>query len=151
MNFSWSNILSADESLQKEFSISFRYRNIFLLSTSVLALFVIFFSIFAAIFLFLLGLLYWYYLKKAKHYCFTNKRMVLVDSFLGQSVTSVDYNQITDVEVEQSFFDQSANWGTLVINTAGTHTPEVIISFIDNPLVIKKTLDEIRDKIKSSK
>ena len=150
MNFNWSKILSGDESLQKEFSISSRYRNIVLSLSAAASLLILFFNIFAAIFVFLLGLLYWFYLKKAKHYGFTSKRIILVDSFLGENITSIDYTQITDIEIVQSFLDQAAGWGTLTINTAGTHVPEVNLAFIDNPQGIKQALDQIRDNTKSS-
>jgi len=149
MNFNWSKTLAADESLQKEFSISTRYRNILFSLSTVASLIILFFNIFVAIFIFLLGLLYWFYLKKAKHYGFTNKRIILVDSFLGQSITSIDYNQITDIEIEQSFLDQTLGWGTLIVNTAGTHVPEINLTFIDNPQSIKQALDQIRDNSKS--
>jgi len=150
MNFNWSKILSTDESLEKEFSISNRYRNILFSLTTVASLLILFFNIFIAICIFLLGLLYWFYLKKAKHYGFTNKRIVLVDSFLGETITSIDYNQITDIEIEQNFLDQIAGWGTLIINTAGTHVPEINLTFIGNPQDIKQTLDKIRDNVRSS-
>ena len=92
-----------------------------------------------------MGLLYWFYLKKSKHYAFTNKRVILVDSFIGGNVISIDYNQITDIEITQSAIDQGGRWGTITINTAGTHAPEVNLSFIENPQAIKQSLDEIRD------
>ena len=104
--------------------------------------------IYIGILIFLLGGVYWLYLKNAKHYAFTNKRIVLVDSFLGMSSISIDYNQITDIEVEQSYVDQLGGWGNLIINTAGTHSPEVRLSFIDNPEEIKKQLDTIREAAK---
>ena len=150
MNFSWSKILSTDESLQKEFSISRRYCNILFSFSTVASLLILFFNIFVAIFVFLLGLLYWFYLTKAKHYGFTNKRIVIVDSFLGESITSIDYSQITDIEIEQTFLDQAAGWGTLIINTAGTHVPEINLTFIDNPQSLKQALDQIRDNVKAS-
>jgi uncharacterized membrane protein YdbT with pleckstrin-like domain len=150
MNFNWNKYLAKDEVIKREFSISPRFQAASLLLCIVAAISILFFNIFMAIFVFLMGLLYWYYLKKAKHYGFTNKRIILVDSFIGETVTSIDYHQITDIEITQSAFDQAAKWGTLTINTAGTHVPEVNISFIENPQGIKQNLDEIRDTAKTS-
>jgi uncharacterized membrane protein YdbT with pleckstrin-like domain len=83
-------------------------------------------------------------LKKAKHYAFTNKKVYLVDSFVGTNIASIDYTQITDIEIDQSLIDQLGGWGTLVVNTAGTHAPEMNISYVDNPQGLKQTLDHIR-------
>ncbi len=144
MSFSWTKYLAADENLEKEFGISIRYRTASLVIIVLIAIVISFFNIFVAIMVLLLGILYWYYLKRAKHYAFTNKRIILVDSFIGENVVNIDYKQITDIEVTQSFFDQIGGWGTLTVNTAGTHLPEVNISLIDNPQAAKQTLDQIR-------
>ncbi len=148
MNYDWSKILSPQEELQSEFTISTRYIQIVTSGIILLGIILCFFSIFAGIFIILLGGLYFLYLSRAKHYCFTNKRIVLVDSFFGTNITSIDYTQVTDVEMEQSAVEQYCGWGTLVINTAGTHAPEIRLPFIDNPQEKKIRMDEIRDKNK---
>ncbi len=145
MNFDWKKIIDPEEVIQKEFTISSRYRNAVSAVIVVIALFTMFVSWYIGILVVLLGALYWYYLKNSKHYAFTNKRMVLVDSLPGMSVVSIDYSQITDIEMEQNVFDQIGGWGTLIINTAGTHVPEVNLSYIENVQAIKQQLDEMRD------
>lgn len=146
MNFSWDKILSPGEIVRKEFAISKRF-SIMVLTISVLAAIVVALSsLFAGFGIFLLGFLYYLYLRVAKHYAFTSKRIILVDSFLGTNVTSIDYDQITDVEIVVSFAEQIAGWGTFTINTAGTHSPKISLSFIDNPQALKQSLDEIRDQ-----
>jgi uncharacterized membrane protein YdbT with pleckstrin-like domain len=144
LHFQWSSVLAQDEQIQKEFGISSRYLMAVLIGSVLGGLVVVFVVWFMGIFLFLLGLLYWYYMKKSKHYAFTSKRVVLVDAFFGMAVTSIDYNQITDIEITQSAIDQIGGWGTLTINSAGTHVPETYIQFIDNVQEVKKSLDEIR-------
>src|SRR5438874_646513 len=104
MNFQWNTVLAPDETIQKEFTISERYRNAVVALTIVVAVVVGTAVWYVGILTLLIGILYWYYLKKAKHYAFTDKRAVLVESFIGMSVTSIDYNQITDIEVTQSLF-----------------------------------------------
>lgn len=56
---------------------------------------------------------------------------------------SISYDQLTDTQVDQNIFDQLGGWGTIILDTAGTHVPEVHLSFIDDPQSIKKTLDQI--------
>ncbi len=145
MNYDWTKILAPDETLEKEFGVSPFYIQCVFILAIVVAVIVMFGQVFAGIFVLLLGVLYCYYLKKAKHYAFTKKRMILVDSFLGENITSVDYTQITDVTVEQSLFDELGKWGTIIINTAGTNASSMRLSFIANPQDVKKTLDMIRD------
>jgi len=146
MSFQWNTILAPEEVVQRDFTISLQYRNIVVGFILIAGIVVFFQSFYIGIVIVLLGGLYWLYLSNAKHYAFTDKRVVLVDSFFGKSVVSIDYKQITDIEVYQSAMDQLGGWGTLVINTAGTHVPEVRISFLANVDAVKQQLDEIRDK-----
>ena len=145
MSYNWGNILSPQEKIQMEFSLSPRYLIIILCGSILLSIIVAFFSFIAAVFILLLGLLYWVYLRKAKRYCFTDKRIIMVDSFFGTSSISIDYTQITDIETDQSFFDRLGGWGTLTINTAGTNAPQTSISYVESPQQIKQRLDQIRD------
>lgn len=146
VQFNWKTVLAPDEMLQKEFAVSLRFLQLLLAATIVGSIVVCFANIFAGIIVLLSGVVYCFYLYKAKHYALTDKRMVLVESFLGETITSVDYSQITDIEIEQSVIDQMGGWGAMVINTAGTHVPEIRLSFIDQPQQIKQNLDMIRDK-----
>lgn len=149
MHFTWENILAPEEVLKKEFTISKRYRMIILAGAILLGLAAIIStsSLLIGITIFLLGIIYWIYITKAKHYAFTNKRIILVDFFIGITTISIDYDKITDIEIEQSFVEQIGGWGTIILNTAGTNSPQFILPFIDNPAVLKKELDGIRDTI----
>lgn len=143
MNYLWDKLLAPEEKLQKEFTISSRYRTIIVSLIAVGGIIICFQSIFAGILFFLLDSLYWWYLKTAKHYAFTNKRIILVESFINKNIMSISYDQLTDTEVDQNIFDQLGGWGTIILDTAGTHVPQVHLSFIDDPHSIKKTLDQI--------
>jgi len=151
MQYNWEKILAPEEVLQKEFTISKRYWILILGGAILLAVAAIIStsSFPIGITILLLGLIYWIYLTKAKHYAYTNKRVVLVDSFIGTTVISVDYDKITDIEMEQSFVEQIGGWGTIILNTAGTRAPEILLPFIDNPAVLKQELDSIRDTVHS--
>lgn len=148
MNYDWNKILSPDEQLQAEFTISTKYIQAITTAILIVGIIACFVSIYAGILVIILGGVYFLYLSRAKHYCFTNKRIVLVDSFFGVSITSIDYSQVTDIEVEQSVIDQFGGWGTLTINTAGNNSPAFRLSFVENPQDKKAKMDEIRDKNK---
>ena len=150
MNFSWEKILSSDEVVKKEFSISNKFATIILVITIFAAALVAFSVPLIGILIALLGFFYWFYLTRAKHYAFTTKRVVIVDSFLSLSTLSVDYDKITDVQVEQSFVEQLIGIGTFVVNTASTHAPQAKLPFVDNPAQLKQALDEIRDPEKQT-
>src|SRR5258706_1682993 len=122
MHYDWSKIISPDETIEKEFGVSPFYLMCVLVFCIILAVISGLVGFYGGIGIFLLGLLYWFYLKKAKHYAFTKKRVILVDAFLGINITSVDYSQITDITVEQSVIDLVGKWGTIGINTAGRHS-----------------------------
>jgi len=130
--------------IKKEFTISSKYRSIILMSALFFGILTGTQSVYAGLGVFLLIIIYWFYLTSGKHFAFTNKRIILVDSFLGKNIKSIDFGQITDIEVQQSFIEQLAGWGTLLVNTAGTHSSKIHVSFIDNPIVVKKDLDQIR-------
>jgi uncharacterized membrane protein YdbT with pleckstrin-like domain len=145
MLYNWTTLLAPEETVENEFVVSNTYRLLSLIALLAGGIFTMFVVIYAGILIVLLGILYWFYLGKAKHYAFTKKRVILVESFFGTTVTSVDYAQITDITIDQNAFDQIGGWGTILISTAGTNTPQIRLSFIDNPLQVKQQLDTIRD------
>jgi uncharacterized membrane protein YdbT with pleckstrin-like domain len=145
--YNWSKIFAPEETMQKEFGVSSLYLNALLACALLVGIAICFVSVYAGILLFVLLVLFWFYMKKAKHYAFTNKRLILVDALIGENVVSVDYNQITDITLEQSVIGQIGKWGTIIINTAGNNAPSYTLSFIHNPQEIKQALDAIRDTL----
>ena len=144
----WNKIISPGEEVKFEFSLGKRYislAKVFLIGLGIPLLFfhglgmiLIFFGFFWAL-----------YLRRSNNYAFTNRRILVLRGWLSTNLTSIDYDKITDVRVEQSFFDKVIfKTGNLIINTAGTPFPEIILTFIENPYEIKQELDEIREKVK---
>lgn len=145
MQFNWKKTLSPGEEIRREFGISKTYSTAVLILTVLIAVLTWSSSIFAGTTVIILGLVYWIYITHSKHYAFTNKRIVLVDFFLGLSTISIDYNQITDIQIEQSFVEQILGFGTFIVNTSSTHTPQTKLPFVSSPSELKQTLDQIRD------
>lgn len=143
MNYQWDKLLTPEEKLLKEFTISSRYRNIIVTLIAIGGIIISFQNILSGILFFVLDAIYWWYLKTAKHYAFTNKRVILVESFINKNIISIYFNQLTDMQIDQNIFDQLGGWGTITFDTAGTHVPEIQLTLIDDPQAVKKTLDQI--------
>lgn len=139
----WRKVLAPNEEIKYEFSIGKKYRYFWLILLSIIGLITI---TFGGIFLILFALFYFgWYLKVANAYAFTNKRVLVHKGWLSTHLISIDYDKITDITVREPFIDRLiTKTGHLVINTAGTGFPELILIHIETPYEVKKKLDEIR-------
>lgn len=147
----WKKVLNPDEKVEYEFSIGNRYKMFYLILCCIIGVILLFSSSYfigiiiigAAIFHFV------FYLKWANAYAFTNKRIVIYRGWLSTELTSIDYDKITDVIVEEPIVDKLiTSTGHLIINTAGAGFSELKqnqkLEHIENPYETKKKLDEIR-------
>lgn len=143
----WAKILSPNEEIKYEFSIGDRYLKIGLIAGCVWGVILLFLISWLGIIVILTcGFYYGWYLKEANKYAFTDKRVLIHRGWLSTNLISVDYNKITDIEVQEPFLDRVFyKTGSLLINTAGTTFKEIVLKHIKNPYEIKKKLDELRD------
>ena len=142
----WNKILSPGEEIKFEFSLGKRYICLAKVFFSVLGIPLLFFYGLGIIFI-LFGTFWAWYLRRSNNYAFTNRRILILKGWLSTNLTSIDYDKITDVRVEQPFFDRVfLKTGILIINTAGTTAQEIILTLIENPYQVKQKLDEIREK-----
>lgn len=147
----WKKLLSPNEKVKYEFSISKKYR-VFCATLGSLAgvallmvppYFIGILVIPASIFFF------GFYLKQWNAYAFTNKRIIIYRGWIATSEISIDYDKITEIIVEEPVWEKLfTHTGRLIINTAGVGSPELKqeqrLEHIDNPYEIKKKLDDIR-------
>jgi len=144
----WDKVLSPGEEIQFEFSLGSRYINLARGAWIGLGIPLLLLYGFGVIFI-IFGLFWGWYLRRANNYAFTQKRVLVLKGWLSSDLTSVDYDKITDVRVEESFFDRTVfKTGCLNIDTAGTEFQGIVLCNIENPYGIKKKLDEIREKIR---
>jgi uncharacterized membrane protein YdbT with pleckstrin-like domain len=143
-NSVWQKILSKDEIVKEEFSISQKYINIWgTFWTIIMGLFTIILLGAGAL---IPAFYYFFYLKKANVYAFTNKRILIHRGWLSTNLTSIDYAKITDVFVSEGILQKLiTKSGTLKINTAGSGGEEVVLNNVANPYKLKKLLDELKD------
>ncbi len=140
----WQKVLSKDEVIKEEFSISNKYINIWgTFWTVLLGLFTIPFFFVGALFP---AFYYFFYVKKANLYAFTNKRVLIHRGWLSTNLVSIDYTKITNVFISQSIFQKLlTRTGSIAIDTAGTGGQEIYLKSINEPYKIKQLLDSLKD------
>ena len=141
----WLKVLSADEKVEYEFSVGNKYREFFLIIYGFFCFLWCFASLSTGILFFLAAWFYYgFYLKVSNAYAFTNKRVLIHKDWLSTRAVSIDYIKITDINVEEPFFDRIlTNTGYLTLNTAGTPLSEGVFKHIESPYEVKKHLDLI--------
>jgi uncharacterized membrane protein YdbT with pleckstrin-like domain len=158
----WDMVLAPDEELKKEYSISIKYRITFIILFLLLSIFLIvnankevkmfyYTTCISAILVFVLALLYFgFYLGVAYSYALTNKRILVSVGWLSKKLTSVDYDKITDITIEEPFFERFiTKTGNLLINTAGTPLPEIRIIHVSFPKEIKREIEMLKSGLSS--
>lgn len=153
-NKTWNKVLGAGEKVELEFSLSHRYLNINIAFWLILGMAIFLFGglhpllFLVGILFFTFGLFYFgFYLRWANHFAVTNRRLLIHRGWLSTRMTSVDYSQVTDVEVYQSFTERMLyNSGRLMVNTAGSAAHEIILNTIGDPYAVKQKLTELMEK-----
>jgi uncharacterized membrane protein YdbT with pleckstrin-like domain len=140
----WAKVLSPDEKIKYEFSLGKRL--ISLQRNGWILLGILFLPLYGFGVVFIItGFLWGWYLRRANNYALTDKRILVLRGWLSTHLTSVDYDKITDIRVKQPFSERVIfNTGSLIINTAGTASPEIILGNIENPYEVKKKIDSIK-------
>ena len=88
-----------------------------------------------------------FYKKISRAYAFTDRRIAIHTGWLSTKMISIDYNQITDIKIEEPFLGKIIyKTGVLQIATAGTGSPPVRFRHIKEPYELKKKLDLLRGK-----
>jgi membrane protein YdbS with pleckstrin-like domain len=80
----------------------------------------------------------------SRRYALTNERIMYSNGIFSEIFKSAQYNYISDIEFEQSFWDKIMNTGTLKIHTVGTDEYQIRYRKVSEPLDIKKTINDIQ-------
>ncbi len=154
----WSEILSNGETISFAFSIGSRYIKFRAIFWGIIGFFmflcpaVVFLTLgiwfMSIVFMIIFALIVWYplfYIPRANLYALTNKRVLVRKGWLSTTMQSVDYHNITDVAVKQDFLSkQMLKTGTIVINTAGHLTNQIVLRDVEAPYEIKKKVDHLK-------
>jgi len=85
----------------------------------------------------------------SRRYALTTQRLMYSRGLFTESFKSVMYNNITDVSLEQSFWDRLLNTGTLYIETAGAEKYELRYRKISKPFQVKKKISDLTPTVLS--
>lgn len=103
--------------------------------------------------------LYLFLVHSRTYYAITNKRVLIQTGVIGRDFKMVDFDQITNAEVNVGLFDKvfGGNSGTILISTAGTfisgkHGPVAApynLSNIENPYEVFKFFKKVSHAVKT--
>ena len=73
----------------------------------------------------------------------TNLRLLHLSGLLGVHLVDVHLASITDSQEQRSFLGMLLGYGTLIINTAGSDQPEVVMPGLRHPEKRKQLIDSL--------
>lgn len=79
-----------------------------------------------------------------KLYVLTNHRIMISQGIFTEKFTSVTHGKITDVALEQTFWDKVLNIGKITIETAGSENKNEILENISRPIFVKKKISDLQ-------
>lgn len=79
-------------------------------------------------------------IRRSTNYYITNKRIIYEYTFMSRKITSINYSNIRDIHLRQSFTQRIFNIGDIYIDTSGSSGTEMIIKGIKNPRDFKRKI-----------
>lgn len=79
--------------------------------------------------------------RRGNKYYITDKRVIHQFTFLSRKTSSVFYDKIQDVHFTQGLIGRIFGIGNVHINTAGTHLIEIIFKGIQDPVNVKRMIE----------
>jgi uncharacterized membrane protein YdbT with pleckstrin-like domain len=90
-------------------------------------------------------------ISKSHRFILTTRRIILREGFFKVKVSSVLYDKVTHISVDQSLFDRLVlRHGTIVIDTSGSSGDELVLKYVDEPIKFKNILEHLIHKHQSS-
>jgi len=81
-------------------------------------------------------------IRRGTKYYLTDKRIIHEYQFLVRKTSSTLYEKIQDMHFTQGIIERIVGIGTIHINTAGTTFIEITLRGIQNPVPIKRLIEE---------
>ena len=139
----WKKTLNDSEKVEYEFSVAKGYRLLGLIVWGLVGVVLLISGHQSLGFLFILIAIinYWYLGFNA--FALTDKRVLIHTGWLSTKSTSINYDKIVEVSVEERFISRIASKsGNLLIKTGG-FGHDVTLKNIESPYEVKKTLDRL--------
>jgi uncharacterized membrane protein YdbT with pleckstrin-like domain len=138
----WRKTLNENEKVEYEFSVAKKQRILVLVIWAIIGVIFLFSFPVVSILFVAFGLIHYWYLG-LNAYAFTNKRLLVHTGWLSTKSTSINYDKIIEVSVDEPFLNRTiTNSGNLVIKTGG-FGHDVVLRNIESPYEVKKTLDRL--------
>lgn len=142
----WKKVLRPKERIIQEFSLGKKYIYFIQCLMGLSGILLAFISIYFAPLVFITAYLVGWYLRESNAYALSDKRILVHRGWLSTRLTSVDYDKITDVIVNEPFINRLfLDIGDLFVNTAGGTGYEIVFRNIEKPYEIKKKIDSIKE------
>ncbi len=80
--------------------------------------------------------------RKGNKFYITDKRVIHEFTFLSRKISSALYEKIQDLHFTQNMIERVVGIGTVHINTAGTTFIEIKFKGVQNPVSVKRMIEE---------
>ena len=117
------------------------YGDYYLLSVLIILVGVLFLRSLPVTILGIIAFLFTEFLRRGNRYIFDDTHLRIQFRFLSWSETSIPYHQIQSIRIEQDILDRPLRIGSLLIDTAGTHSERVILNTISFPEKVKEIIE----------
>lgn len=81
-------------------------------------------------------------IRKGTTFYITDKRVIYELTFLSRQISSATYDKIQDLHFTQGILGRIVGIGTIHINTAGTSFIEIKFSGVEDPVSVKRAIEE---------
>ena len=78
-------------------------------------------------------------------YCYTNKRLIVRSGMIGVDYKSLDYKDMTSVDVKVGFLDRKTKTGTITFRTPSAHCRPTVFAYVEQPYEVMKEIQEYVD------
>jgi len=86
--------------------------------------------------------------RRGNKFYITDKRLIHEYTFLSRKISSTLYDKIQDLHFTQGLIERIVGIGTIHINTAGTTFIEIKFIGVQNPVSVKRIIEEKMLKIR---
>lgn len=105
----------------------------------------------AAVIMGVIFLLFTDRLRRSHRYIIDDTHLRIEYHFLSRNEVTIPYHQIQNIRIEQSIVDRSFHTGMVFIDTAGTHSEEIVLNEVYYPEKVRELIEErMRGKKKES-
>ncbi len=118
------------------------YGDYYLLSVLIILLGVFWLRSVVVVAVGIIALLFTEALRRAHHYILDDTHLRVAFRFLSWNEVSVPYHQIQNIRIEQDIVDRPLRIETILIDTAGTHSQELILNEVYYPEKVREVIEE---------